>query len=69
METIIQTLISLVPSLLAVVGVYVNLTTELVKVKSRVVSLEADKDELKVLVKECIDGIHELKLLLAKQGI
>lgn len=69
MDEAIQILLSLLPSLLVIIGVYVNLTTELTKVKSRVISLESDRDELKALVKECIEGIHELKILLAKKGI
>ena len=69
MDTITQTLITLVPSLLAVVGVYVNLTRDVEKIRGRVYSLESDRDELKLLVKECIEGIHELKILLAKKGL
>ena len=69
METITQTLISLIPSLLAVVGVYVNLTRDVERLRGRVYSLESDRDEVKQLVKECIDGIHELKVLIARKGI
>ena len=69
METIIQTLISLIPSLLAVVGVHVNLTREVERLRGRVYNLESDRDEVKQLVKECIEGIQDLKVLLAKKGI
>ena len=69
METIKQTLISLIPSLLAVVGVYVNLTRDVERLRGRVYSLESDRDEIKQLVKECIEGIHELKVLIAKKGL
>ena len=69
METITQTLISLIPSLLAVVGVYVNLTRDVERLRGRVFSLESDRDEVKQLVKECIEGIQDLKVLLAKKGI
>lgn len=65
----LQTAISLIPSLLAVVGVYVNLTKEVERLRGRVHNLESDRDEVKTLVKECIDGIHELKVLIAKKGI
>ena len=68
MENLTATLLALLPSILAIIAVYVNLTTEVTKVKSRLYALESDRDELKVLVKECIEGIQELKLLLAKQG-
>ncbi len=69
METITQTLISLIPSLLAVVGVYVNLTRDVERLRGRVYSLESDRDEIKQLVKECIEGIHDLKVLIAKKGL
>lgn len=69
MEGYLQILLTLIPSLGAAVGVYVNLTTEVTKVKSRVHALESDRDEIKVLVKECVDGINELKILLAKKGV
>tara|TARA_R110000782_G_scaffold192435_1_gene282097 strand:+ start:2007 stop:2216 length:210 start_codon:yes stop_codon:yes gene_type:complete len=69
MDTITQTLISLIPSLLAVVGVYVNLTRDVERLRGRVFSLESDRDEVKQLVKECIEGIQDLKVLLAKKGI
>lgn len=62
-------LLSVLPSLGAIIGVYVNLTTEVTRVKSRVISLEADRDELKSMIKECVVGIQELKILLAKKGI
>lgn len=54
---------------MAVIGVYVGLTTKVERLRGRVYNLEADRDEIKCLVKECIEGIHELKVLLAKKGI
>jgi site-specific recombinase len=62
-------LINLVPSLMAVVGVWVSLNSEVAKLKGRVYRLESDQNELKAMLKECIEGIHELKILLAKKGI
>ena len=64
-----ESLISLVPSLLAVVGVWVSMNSEVAKVKGRVYRLESDQSELKAMLKECVEGIHELKLLLAKKGM
>jgi len=69
MNEITVILTALLPSIGAIIGVYVNLQTEMTKVKSRVYNLEGDRDELKELVKECIGGINELKILLAKKGI
>lgn len=62
-------LLTLVPSILTAVGVWVNLNSEVAKLKGRVYRLESDHHELKTLLKECVEGIHELKLLLAKKGI
>lgn len=65
----IETLTNLVPSLIAVVGVWVSLNSEVAKLKGRVYRLENDQSELKGMLKECVEGIHELKLLLAKKGL
>ena len=62
-------LINLVPSLMAAVGVWVSLNSEVAKLKGRVYRLESDQSELKSMLKECVEGIQELKLLLAKKGI
>lgn len=64
-----DTLINLVPSALAVIGVWVSLNSEVAKLKGRVYRLEDDQNEMKELLQKCVDGIHELKLLLAKKGI
>ena len=65
----IETLTNLVPSLIAVVGVWVSLNSEVAKLKGRVYRLENDQSELNGMLKECVEGIHELKLLLAKKGL
>ena len=62
-------LINLVPSLMAAVGVWVYLNSEVAKLKGRVYRLESDQSELKSMLKECVEGIHELKILLAKKGM
>ena len=64
-----DTLITLVPSILTAIGVWVSLNSEVAKLKGRVFRLESDHHELKAMLKECVEGIHELKLLLAKKGI
>ena len=61
--------ISLIPSLMAAVGVWVSLNGEVAKLKGRVYRLESDQNELKTMLKECVEGINELKILLAKKGI
>jgi len=61
--------ITLIPSLLAVVGVWVSMNSELAKLKGRVYRLENDQSELKMMLKECVEGIQDLKILLAKKGL
>mgnify|MGYP003111858531 CR=1 FL=1 len=69
MDIEIQIILNLIPILGAMIGVYVTLTKEVERLRGRIYSLEADRDEVKLLVKECIEGIQELKILLAKKGI
>jgi site-specific recombinase len=64
-----EALVTLVPSILTAIGVWVSLNSEVAKLKGRVSRLESDHHELKSMLKECVEGIHELKLLLAKKGI
>ena len=60
---------TLLPSIFAAVGVWVTLNQEVAKLKGRVYRLESDQSELKAMLKECVEGIHELKVLLAKKGM
>lgn len=62
-------LATLLPSLLSVVGVYVKMNGELINLKARVRAMEEDRKELKILISQCIEGISELKILIAKKGI
>ncbi len=55
--------------MLTAVGVWVNLNSEVAKMKGRIYRLESDQGELKAMLKECVEGIHELKILLAKKGL
>ncbi len=64
-----EVLISLVPSLMAAVGVWVSLNGEVAKLKGRVYRLENDQNELKGMLRECVEGIQDLKILLAKKGL
>ncbi len=63
-----EALITLVPTLVAIIGVWVNFNAEVAKLKGRVYRLESDQNELKGMLKECVEGIQELKILLAKKG-
>ncbi len=64
-----EVLISLVPSLMAAIGVWVSLNGEVAKLKGRVYRLENDQNELKGMLRECVEGIQDLKILLAKKGL
>lgn len=65
----LEDMLALLPSLIAAVGVWVSLNNEVAKLKGRIYRLESDNDELKTMLKECVEGIHELKILLAKKGM
>ena len=69
MDIEIQIILNLLPILGGMIGVYVALTREIEKIKGRVYSLESDRKELKTLVKECVEGINELKVLIARKGL
>lgn len=64
-----EVFISLVPSLMAAIGVWVSLNGEVAKLKGRVYRLENDHNELKGMLRECVEGIQDLKILLAKKGL
>ena len=51
------------------VGVYVKLTQELHKLKSRVIALEKTETEVKRMLTELLSSVQEIKILLAQQGI
>jgi len=63
----IETILTIVPSLLAIIAVWVNLNRDLEKLKGRVIRVESDKDELKQMMKEVIESVHKIELLLAKR--
>ena len=53
----------------ALIGIYVKLQNDLTRVKNRVYVLEQSKDEVKELIKQMMNDIHEIKLLLARKQI
>lgn len=63
----IETILTIIPSLLAIIAVWVNLNRDLEKLKGRVIRVENDKDELKQMMKEVIESVHKIELLLAKR--
>ena len=54
---------------ISIIGVYVKLTQEVGKLKSRVIALEKTETEVKTLLGELLNNVQEIKLLLAEKGI
>ena len=53
----------------ALIGVYVKLSTELGKLKSRIIMLERQESEVKAMLTNLVEAVQEIKLLLAEKGI
>tara|TARA_R110002126_G_scaffold160395_1_gene308021 strand:+ start:89 stop:289 length:201 start_codon:yes stop_codon:yes gene_type:complete len=63
----IETIMTILPSLLGIIVVWVNLNRDIEKLKGRVIRVESDKEELKQMMKEVIESVHKIELLLAKR--
>ena len=59
----------LVPVMGGTIGIYVKLNSDVGKLHQRIKHLEADKDELRTMVKEVVDTVHEIRRLLAANKI
>jgi len=64
-----MTLFEIMTLAAALVGVYVKLTQEVGKLKSRIISLEKTEGEVKQMLNELLAAVQEIKILLAGQGI
>lgn len=64
-----MTLFEMLTLAAALVGVYVKLTQEVGKLKSRIISLEKTEGEVKTMLNELLAAVQEIKILLAGQGI
>ena len=62
-----EIILMLLPSAVAIVGVWVNLNREIEKLKGRIIRVESDKDELKDMMKEVVKAVHMLELMLAER--
>jgi hypothetical protein len=62
----IQALYSLLAALGAVVGVYVKMSNELARLKSRVIQLELNDGETRRQLKEIVESMHKIELTLAQ---
>ena len=63
-----EIILMLLPSAIAIVGVWVNLNREIEKLKGRIIRVESDKDELKDMMKEVVKAVHKIELMLAERG-
>lgn len=62
-----QTLIMLAPSLMAAVGIWVQLNGEVQKLKGRVYHLEAERGEIKDMLKQLRDAVEEIRISIASK--
>ena len=61
-----ETVISMVAALGAVLGVYVLMSNDVARLKSRVIQLELNDSESRKMQKEIVDSIHKIELTLAQ---
>ena len=52
-----------------IIGTYVKMENELTKVKSRLLSLEKQETRVQQSLDVLLEGVNEIKILLARQGI
>jgi hypothetical protein len=61
-----ETVISMVAALGAVLGVYVRMSNDVARLKSRVIQLELNDGESRKMQKEIVESIHKIELTLAQ---
>ena len=57
---------ALLPIIAGIVGVWVNLNSTVARLKSRVIQLELHQDEQKKDIKELLQAVHNIEIMLAK---
>ena len=62
-----EIILIILPSAITFVMVWVNLNREIEKLKGRIIRVESDKDELKKMMKEVIESVHKIEIMLAKK--
>lgn len=53
----------------AIIGTWVKMTNEVTRITSRLHVLEKNEGDVKKILRELVDSVNELKLLLAEKGI
>jgi hypothetical protein len=61
-----EVILALVPVIAGIIGVWVNLNATVARLKGRVVQLELHQDEFKRDMKELLEAVHKIELMLAK---
>tara|TARA_R110000782_G_scaffold77033_5_gene153031 strand:+ start:1924 stop:2103 length:180 start_codon:yes stop_codon:yes gene_type:complete len=56
-------------ALSGILATYIKMQNEIVRLKSRVHSLEKSETKVQTTLDVLVEGINEIKLLLAKKGI
>ena len=54
------------PVIAGLIGVWVNLNSTVARLKSRVIQLELDSNEIKSDMKELLASVHKIELMIAK---
>jgi len=62
----IDTVISLFAGLGAVAGIYVKMSNDVARLKSRVIQLELNDNDTRKQLREIVDSIHKIELTLAQ---
>jgi hypothetical protein len=62
----IDTVISLFAVLGAVAGIYVKMSNDVARLKSRVIQLELNDNDTRKQLREIVDSIHKIELTLAQ---
>ena len=52
-----------------ILATYIKMQNEIVKIKSRLYSLEKQETKVQQTLDVLLDGVNDIKLLLAKKGI
>lgn len=66
---IYEIVLALLPVVAGIVGVWVNLNSTVARLKSRVIQLELHQDEFKRDMKELLEAVHKIELMLAKMQV
>lgn len=64
-----EIMLALLPVIASIVGVWVNLNSTVARLKSRVIQLELHQDEFKRDMKELLEAVHKIELMLAKMQV